>query len=214
MTDPYSVLGVSRNATDDEIKKAYRELARKYHPDRYASSPDLAEVASEKMKEINAAYDAINDERSGRGASQGSGASSYGGYGGYGGYNPNTNNTNSANFPKYQTVRSMINRGIIYEADNILSSIPEDEHDAEWYFLKACILTKRANYTDALYYYDMACSMDPYNTEYSLARSNFKARFTRSSEADQTTGAGCSTCDLCSLLLCTNCCCSGMRFCG
>ena len=108
----------------------------------------------------------------------------------------------------------MINRGIINEADSILSSIPEDEHDAEWNFLKACILTKRANYTDALYYYDMACSMDPYNTEYNLARNNFRARFTRRSDADQMTGAGCSTCDLCSLLVCTNCCCSGMRFCG
>ena len=63
MNDPYSVLGVSRNASDDEIKKAYRDLARKYHPDNYNNNP-LADLAQEKMKEINEAYDAINRERS------------------------------------------------------------------------------------------------------------------------------------------------------
>ena len=62
MKDPYSVLGVSRNATDDEIKDAYRELARKYHPDNYAGNP-LSDLAQEKMKEINEAYDAIISER-------------------------------------------------------------------------------------------------------------------------------------------------------
>ena len=56
MRDPYSVLGVSQNASDDEVKKAYRELARKYHPDNYQNNP-LADLAEEKMKEINEAYD-------------------------------------------------------------------------------------------------------------------------------------------------------------
>ena len=56
MKDPYSVLGVSQNATDEEIKKAYREQARKYHPDNYANNP-LSDLAEEKMQEINEAYD-------------------------------------------------------------------------------------------------------------------------------------------------------------
>ena len=62
MTDPYKVLGVSRSATDEEIKDAYRSLAKKYHPDQYAESP-LKELADEKMKEINEAYDAITAGR-------------------------------------------------------------------------------------------------------------------------------------------------------
>ena len=58
MKDPYEVLGVSRSASDEEIKRVYRDLARKYHPDNYADNP-LADLAQEKMKDINEAYDAI-----------------------------------------------------------------------------------------------------------------------------------------------------------
>ena len=58
MNDPYKILGVSPNASDEDIKKAYRELARKYHPDKYRDS-DISELANEKMKEVNAAYEEI-----------------------------------------------------------------------------------------------------------------------------------------------------------
>ena len=70
MTDPYKVLGVSPSATDDEVKDAYRKLAKKYHPDQYADSP-LKDLADEKMKEINEAYDAITAQRKGGGAGRG-----------------------------------------------------------------------------------------------------------------------------------------------
>ena len=85
MTDPYKVLGVSPNATDDEVKDAYRRLARKYHPDNYVNNP-LSDLATEKMKEINEAYDEIQRQRKSGGS--GYGQQSYGGgyqqsYGGY-----------------------------------------------------------------------------------------------------------------------------------
>ena len=78
MTNPYEVLGVSPDASDEEIKKAYRELAKKYHPDNYANSP-LADVAEQKMKEVNEAYDEINRMRQ-KGKGTGSTAGSTGGY--------------------------------------------------------------------------------------------------------------------------------------
>ena len=76
MNDPYQTLGVSENASDEEIKKAYRDLARKYHPDNYHDNP-LADLAQEKMKEINAAYEERNRRRSGGNRTSGG---SYGGY--------------------------------------------------------------------------------------------------------------------------------------
>ena len=79
--DPYEVLGVSRDADDETIKKAYRSLVKKYHPDRYVNTP-MADVASEKMKQINEAYDMITNKKNT--SSQGG----YGSYGSYGGYNP------------------------------------------------------------------------------------------------------------------------------
>ena len=89
MNDPYQILGVPETATDAEVKKAYLNLARKYHPDNYHDNP-LADLAQEKMKEINAAYEQITKERSGRssgtGSSYGGSSGSYGGYGSSGGY--------------------------------------------------------------------------------------------------------------------------------
>src|SRR5699024_12379612 len=62
MYDPYKVLGISRDATDDEVKKAYRKLSRIYHPDANVNNPNKAQ-AEEKFKEIQQAYDQIMKER-------------------------------------------------------------------------------------------------------------------------------------------------------
>ena len=103
MKDPYKVLGVSPNATDDEIKEAYRALVKKYHPDKFADS-DLAELANEKMKEINSAYDEIQKMREGGGSSSNSNQ---------GGFRPG--DSSSSEF--YTKVRRFINAGNIFEAE-------------------------------------------------------------------------------------------------
>ena len=103
MTDPYKVLGVSRDATDDEIKKVYRELARKYHPDNYTDT-NLAELAEEKMKEINEAYDQIQTERSGKGSSSSS-------------YNNTNYGSGTTTDSRYVEIRNLINQRRSSEAE-------------------------------------------------------------------------------------------------
>ena len=202
MKDPYKVLGVSSNATDDEIKKAYRDLARKYHPDKYRDS-DLADLASEKMKEINAAYEEIQKMRA-QGSSASSGNGSYYG-GGYAGNESSTGN------PKYSQIRRMINSGHFDEAERILNEVEEGSRDAEWNFLKGYILLKRGHYVDAQRYFDIACSMDPYNREYYAAQQELSRRANGYGRGYTTTNAGgCSGCDVCSGLMCADCCCECM----
>ena len=108
--DPYSVLGVSRDASDDEIKKAYRSLAKKYHPDNFADSP-LKAQAEEKMKEINDAYDRIQKMKSGKTD-----------FGGFGGTSGSSNSTGI-----YYTIRIHITARRFSEADRLLDSIPINE---------------------------------------------------------------------------------------
>ena len=112
MKDPYSVLGVPSNASDEEVKKAYRNLARKYHPDAYADNP-LSDLAEEKMQEINEAYDKIMDSR--KSSSSGSYGGSYGGnsYGG-GSYSGNSGSS------QYGDVRNLISSGRYEDAQEIL----------------------------------------------------------------------------------------------
>lgn len=164
MNDPYQVLGVSESATDEEIKKAYRELARKYHPDNYHDNP-LADLAQERMKEINAAYEQITKERSGAGRSAGG----YGGYGyGYGGarqqYRPS-----GAGSSVLQQVRIAIETGDLGRAEALLANF--SDHNAEWNFLKGAVCYRRGWMDEARRYYETACQMDPGNMEYRQALS-------------------------------------------
>ena len=164
MNDPYKVLGVTPDATDDEIKKAYRNLARKYHPDKYRDS-DLADLASEKMKEVNAAYEEIKQMRENGGRSSNKGQSG-----------PYANSQSSSNNPRYYEIRRLLNAGNARQAEALLYEVPEPDRGAEWNFLFGCVMVRRGNYVDAQRYFDIACSMDPYNTEYKVARDNLRRR--------------------------------------
>ncbi len=200
MKDPYSVLGVPRTATDDEIKKAYRELARKYHPDNYTNSP-LADLASEKMKEINEAYDTVQKERAGKGSSSYSSGGAYGyGQGSY---------TGGSSGTSFAEVRRLINAGQYIQAENILDSTPSAGRDAEWNFLKGCICLQRGWYADAQRYIETACYMDPNNMEYQNARARMSGGAARFGQPYRTAGGlgGCSVCDICTGLMCADCLC-------
>jgi hypothetical protein len=203
MTDPYKVLGVSRDATDDDIKKAYRTLARKYHPDNYAGS-DLADLAEEKMKEINEAYDQVQRERANKGTA-GAGQS----------YRQNTaggtGSAHSGTAPTLNRVRMLINTGRFSEAGILLDSIPMGERGAEWNYLKGCTLLQRGWYHDAQKYFEIACYMDPANAEYQAALQNMRTSAGQYGKT-YTNADGCSSCDLCQGLICADClceCCGG-----
>lgn len=160
MNDPYQILGVSENATDEEVKKAYRELARKYHPDNYHDNP-LADLAQEKMKDINAAYEQITKMRSsGRSGGAGGYQGSYSAYQQYG-------QQSSSGSSVLQQVRIAINSGNISRAEALLANY--SDHNAEWNFLRGAVCYRRGWMDEAKRYYQTACQMDPGNAEYRQA---------------------------------------------
>ena len=197
MRDPYSVLGVSQNASDDEVKKAYRELARKYHPDNYQNNP-LADLAEEKMKEINEAYDTITKQRSG-------GSGSYGGYrsGGYqDGYSSASSN------PAYVRVRNLINAGDLAQAEQLLYEV--GQKDGEWYFLSGSIAYRKGWMDEAMRNYTIACQMEPGNMEYRQALAIMQ-RGSMGGYRPAGYATGMDAMDCCTTLMCLNCLCGGGR---
>jgi len=192
MRDPYQILGIPRTATDDEIKKAYRTLARKYHPDNFAGAAAQAAGAEEKMKEINAAYEEIQKIRSG-------GSSQSGNYQTY---------TASGTTSFYQ-VRRLIAEGRYSDAELIIDSTPAGDRGAEWNYLKGCLLTQRGYYYDAMRYIESACYMEPDNLEYREARNRMRARSSGFGQTYRTSTVSndCDLCGLCSTLICCDGCC-------
>ena len=208
MSDPYKILGVSPAATDEQVKAAYREMAKKYHPDNYAGSP-IADLADEKMKEVNEAYDAIMAERKRRRSGgtvppADSGAAS-GYYGGYGGY--------SQAGTGFGDVRGLIMNGRIADAEQILNGVPTEGRNAEWYFLKGTVLYKRGWLEEAYNHFVRACQMDPGNAEYRAAMNqstNQRNGMYGGYNPNVPTGGSCNSCDTCTGLLCADCCCECM----
>ena len=194
MNDPYAVLGVSRNATDEEVKRAYKELARKYHPDNYADNP-LSDLAADKMKEINEAYDTIVNSRRG-GSSGGKNA----------GYNPNA----ASSFPE---VRSLIYSGRLEQAQEVLDGVPPSGRNAEWYFLNGTVLYRRGWFDEAFTSFTRAAQMEPSNAEYQSAVNNARrqsGRVNSNPYGSYGGGGDCSPCDVCQGLICADCCCECM----
>jgi len=201
MRDPYQVLGVPSTATDEEVKKAYRDLARKYHPDNYHDNP-LADLAQERMKEINEAYEAVQSQRK---AQRSGGYSASGaGYGtGYGGYQSAYQGSYQGS-SRYQRVRMAISSGDLNLAEELLNA--QTNHDAEWNFLKGAICYRRGWLDEARRYYQTAVTMAPDNPEYQRALEGRGAAYRPDGYGSVTTGTcGNSDClRLCGATLCCN----------
>ena len=208
MRDPYQVLGIPSTATDEEVKKAYRNLARKYHPDNYHDNP-LEDLAQERMKEINEAYETIRNQRK---AAQSGGQSGCGsGYNpGYGaGYNTGYNTGYSGAYgAAWQRIRLAISQGNLNLAEELLNA--QTDHNGEWNFLKGAVCYKRGWMDEARRYYETAVQMDPGNAEYQRALDMINgngAAYRPNGYGHVTTGscAGDNCTSLCAACACMNC---------
>ena len=201
MTDPYQVLGVSPSAGDDEIKTAYRDLARKYHPDNYQGNP-LADLANDKMQEINRAYDQILAIRRQSGAGGGYTGRSAGGQNGWGSHGGGS---------QFDDIRRLIASRRMTEAEELLDGVPKHLRDAEWHFLKGSVQYSRGWLDDALQNFTRACEMDPGNGEYRAAYNQLHWQRQTGRAPGYHTGPygaqNCSICDICTAMYCASCCC-------
>ncbi|HKK95735.1 MAG TPA: DnaJ domain-containing protein [Anaerovoracaceae bacterium] len=155
MKDPYEVLSVGRDASMDDIKKAYKDLVKKYHPDKYQNNP-LADLAEEKLQEINDAY-AYLEENHGNG---------YNGDYYDNGYNYGNVRANSGMKSIYQDIRLRLDRNDLITAEKRLNGIGANDRDAEWNFLYGMLCYKKNWYDQALAYVRRAIEMDGDNYEY------------------------------------------------
>lgn len=177
MSDPYSVLGVPRSASDEEIKKAYRRLSRKYHPDSNINNPNKAQ-AEEKFKEIQQAYEQIMKEREYGSSYEGNGGSGgpggYGGFGGFGGFGPQGAGGYGSRGTEYQDEEAIrrqaaanyIQSGHYQEAMNVLSSL--SQKNAQWHYLSAMAHMGLGNNVNALNHIREAVQMEPDNLQYRM----------------------------------------------
>ena len=164
MTDPYKVLGISPDATDEEVKKAYRAMAKKYHPDLNPGDKN----AEQKMKEINEAYDRI---KSGNVSGNQKGGGTGGYYGSYGGYQGNYYGSGQGSGWQQRFATTELNAAYNYvrarhfkEALHILSTV--SDRNADWYYLSAIANSGMGNRVTALEHAKQAARLDPTNDEY------------------------------------------------
>jgi molecular chaperone DnaJ len=179
MNDPYQILGVTRNATEEEIKKAYRNLSRKYHPDANINNPNK-DAAEAKFKEVQQAYQQVMKEKTEGYSTQGSYGNSnssgwgntdnYGGFGdfwNFGGFNYGNNRTNDYEEPVYlKAAANYINNGYYQEALNVLKDVTD--RNSKWYYLSGLANLGLGNNVTALEFAKTALQMEPNNAQYQM----------------------------------------------
>jgi molecular chaperone DnaJ len=211
--NPYKVLGVSENATQEEIRAAYLELVKKYHPDKYTDNP-LKELAGEKLKEINQAYEMLtkkqaNNHSAGTGYSSSSSSSgSYGTNNAGGSYSRPGGTSYSGPFAtEFARARSFINQNNLNAAREILDSV--SVHNAEWNYLYGVIYLRQGWYEKAFSCISRAYDAEPDNAEYRnayVSLNNSGRAYQRNANGNMDASP---CCDVCSALMCLNCCCGG-----
>ena len=193
MKDPYEVLGLQRGASKDEVKSAYRKLAKKYHPDMNENSP-LQDLAEEKFKEIQWAYDEImNGSASGSYSYQNSGS-------GAGSYDSGSGNL--------YNVRQQVQSGRFQEAIRMLNSA--SVRNAEWNYLMGVCLVNMGSIAQGTQYVQNAVRMDPGNYEYRNFLNQVTNMRNNYTQRTYNYGAGNSSADCCTNLICADCLCECM----
>ena len=163
MNNPYKVLGIKEDASQEEIRAAYLALVKKYHPDKFPEA-NAKELANEKLKEINEAYDVLTRKDSGRTAA----SRNYGGSG-YSGGGSSYSGPNAADFAR---VRTFINQNNLQAAKQALDAI--SVRNAEWYYLYGIIYLRQGWYDKANEYITRAYQQEPGNPEYSSAYNSMR----------------------------------------
>lgn len=206
MQNPYETLGISKDASKEDIKKAYRELVKKYHPDQYGDNP-LRSLAEEKMKEINEAYDYLLKNTSDNN------------YESYSSGSYNTDKSSSYNnqdtSSMYNNIRTNIQSGNLKAAEDALNSM--SVRDAEWSYLKGVLLIQKGWYDNAYTYIEAACNLEPNNIEYRNAFNKLNNRNNTYRETYRNRNSGNDElCDCCTKLWCLDmfCECFGGNFIG
>lgn len=198
--DAYQVLGLQRGASEEEVKAAYRALARKYDPSGYEAGP-LKEEAERKMDEINAAFDQVMAELKGAPASTGQQPRQGGG----------------AEHSTLPQIRALLQQGRADEALAQLQAIPDGPASAEWNFLMGSAYYYKGWLNEALRYFQEACRLAPSNREYAAALHNLQSAaggqmpgnpYGGYGAGPQANAVGCSCCDLCTAMMCMDMCCS------
>jgi len=192
LRNPYEVLGIKEGASEEEIKKAYRELVKKYHPDQFQNNP-LSSLAEEKLREVNEAYEYLmkngnfRDDRDFRNNGE------------------RWQNQNNSGF--YNRVRVCVKNGDIGTAEDMLNGTAD--RSSQWYYLKGLVFLRRGWYDEAYSHIQTAVNMDPSNYEYrdALNRLNISTRTYRGDAFGRGYGRGADLCTICQCLWCTDCCC-------
>lgn len=201
MRNPYEVLEIKEGASKEEIKRAYKEMVKKYHPDQYGNNP-LRDLAEEKLREVNEAHDFLMKKSSDTPHYTENN------------YSESSYSNNSANSVIYNEIRRDLQNGNLNGAEDKLKRITV--RDAEWSYLMGVLYLKKGWYDNAYNYIVNACNFDPGNTEYRQTLNNLQNQNNGYRQSYYSrNGRDTDLCNLCATLWCadTLCeCCRGDLF--